>query len=194
MASESDAEVVWKGSPLYGQLQDLGLLDDVAVEERKGANICPQSPSKEPETTAAAALQKDGDYQLNAEQESALLSSVQSFMWPSEDGLVLEVDVARSVLESELLVQEDEEFLSNFILNEELLTEYQRHLDEKQSGDFRCFYALCISHLIVIDFLKDLDLHFFSFRDLWLLSPELSSIFPKKLRLPRRRRPSCPLP
>ena len=53
-------------------------------------------------------------------KESVLLCSARSFMWPDESSLVMEVRVARSVLESELLVQEDEEFLNNFILNEEV--------------------------------------------------------------------------
>ena len=45
----------------------------------------------------------------DATKESVLLCSARSFMWPDESSLVMEVRVARSVLESELLVQEDEE-------------------------------------------------------------------------------------
>ena len=63
--------------------------------------------------------------------DSVLLCSARSFMWPDENSLVMEVRVARSVLESELLVQEDEEFLNNFILNEEVSFEINTFLIEK---------------------------------------------------------------
>jgi hypothetical protein len=38
---------------------------------------------------------------------------------------VLEVELAQQILKSELLVSEDEDFLNNFILSEEVLEKYQ---------------------------------------------------------------------
>jgi hypothetical protein len=38
---------------------------------------------------------------------------------------ILEVELAQQILKSELLVSEDEDFLNNFILSEEVLEKYQ---------------------------------------------------------------------
>ena len=65
--------------------------------------------------------------------DAVLLRSARSFIWPDENQLVLEVNVAKAILESELLVQEDDEFLHNFVLNEETLAEYERLMTERPS-------------------------------------------------------------
>ena len=128
-AAEDDSDVVWKGSPLYSHLLEHGLLDDdTSVEKRLEDEIVISSspttpPSLENENTSNnehLSVSKISENHEDATKESVLLCSARSFMWPDESSLVMEVRVARSVLESELLVQEDEEFLNNFILNEEV--------------------------------------------------------------------------
>ena len=130
-AAEDDSDVVWKGSPLYSHLLEHGLLDeDTSVEKRPEDEIVisssptTPSPSLENETSTNEHLPAVSKINKSSHEddtkESVLLCSARSFMWPDESSLVMEVRVARSVLESELLVQEDEEFLNNFILNEEV--------------------------------------------------------------------------
>ena len=128
-AAEDDSDVVWKGSPLYSHLLEHGLLDDdTSVEKRLEDEIVISSspttpPSLENENASNnehLPVSKISENHEDATKESVLLCSARSFMWPDESSLVMEVRVARSVLESELLVQEDEEFLNNFILNEEV--------------------------------------------------------------------------
>ncbi len=126
---EDESEVVFKGSPLYGHLQDLGLLDDEAVEER----VMAKSTEDNVEEDTTAIEESTNDTKDSELETSSLLCSAKSFMWPNENQLILEVKVARSILESELLVQEDEEFLNNFVLNEEILAEYHRLTEDKPS-------------------------------------------------------------
>ena len=110
-AAEDDSDVVWKGSPLYSHLLEHGLLDDdTSVEKRPEDEIVISSspttpPSLESETSTneqvlpVSKISKDHDEDA---KESVLLCSARSFMWPDENSLVMEVRVARSVLESEL--------------------------------------------------------------------------------------------
>ena len=136
---EEDSDVLWRGSPLYSHLHETSkdLLEDASVEERFSdtPSLTPASPQDDTSEISDALVSKNPfeASRLSADDESALLSSAKSFMWPKEDPLVLEVRLAQAVLESELLVQEDEEFLHNFILNEEILTEYNRLIEDKPS-------------------------------------------------------------
>ena len=75
-------------------------------------------------------ISSTGDTEID---DAVLLRSARSFIWPDENQLVLEVNVAKAILESELLVQEDDEFLHNFVLNEETLAEYERLMTERPS-------------------------------------------------------------
>ena len=47
-------------------------------------------------------------------------------VWPDSADKLLEVELAQEVLKSELLVSEDEDFISNFILTEEALEEHRK--------------------------------------------------------------------
>ena len=122
--AEDDSDVVWQGSPLYSHLLEHGMLeDDTSVEKRPEDKIVINSPpsleNEVNEQVLPVQISQENE-KTTTTQESVLLCSARSYMWPDESSLVMEVRVARSVLESELLVQEDEEFLNNFILNEEV--------------------------------------------------------------------------
>ena len=139
MASvEEDDEVVWKGSPLYNHLQELGMAEQVDIQNHEDGMShitepshqieCPSTAMEEAATGAEVKVCKDPE-----DEDSVLLHSAKSFMWPDGSSLVLEVEVAKAILSSELLVQEDEEFLSNFVLTEEVMEEYKRLTDESPS-------------------------------------------------------------
>lgn len=137
---EGEEDVVWRDSPLFGHLQDLGLLDDVSIEDRS-ITTAATTPDLENDPLVFDEKTEDGNAleeaaaasKIDESQESALLCSARSFMWPQQHSLVMEVKVARAILESELLVQEDEEFLNNFVLNDEILTEFNSLMAEKPS-------------------------------------------------------------
>ena len=59
--------------------------------------------------------------------ELALDSSrrLTSMIWPDSRDKQLEIELAQVILKSELLVSEDEQFISNFILSEDALEQYK---------------------------------------------------------------------
>ena len=143
MASvEEDDEVIWKGSPLYNHLQELGMTEGVDIQDHDEGMARITETSHEIECPSTAAV-TEADFKVSKEADedegSALLHSAKSFMWPDGNSLVLEVEVAKAILSSELLVQEDEEFLSNFVLTEEVMEEYKRLTDETPSKSSSLF-------------------------------------------------------
>jgi hypothetical protein len=130
---DEDLDVVWKGSPLHCHLRDMGLDNDTPLEDHNGQIPDILEVEESAPMQPVSPVHKELAKEIDLPDDSELLNSARSFMWPSEDSLVLEVNVAKAILESELLVQEDEEFLSNFVLNEEILSEYHRHMEETPS-------------------------------------------------------------
>ena len=132
---EEDDEIIWKGSPLHKHLEGQGIDDDDTFEETAASSdTIPKADNGQTQTDEQTVdLPKDDDQSAVEIDEAVLLRSARSFMWPAEDQLLLEVNVAKAILESELLVQEDDEFLHNFILNEETLAEYERLMTERPS-------------------------------------------------------------
>jgi hypothetical protein len=49
---------------------------------------------------------------------------------------ILEVELAQQILKSELLVSEDEDFISNFILSKDILEKYQVSSPDSSTGSF----------------------------------------------------------
>lgn len=49
-----------------------------------------------------------------------------SVVWPDSCNKFLEVELAQEIVKSELLVSEDEDFINNFVLSEEVLEEYRK--------------------------------------------------------------------
>ena len=131
---EEDDEIIWKGSPLHKHLEGQGIDDDDTFEETaaKYSDSFPK-PDNGQTDEQTVDLPKDDDQAAVEIDEAVLLRSARSFMWPAENQLLLEVNVAKAILESELLVQEDDEFLHNFILNEETLAEYERLMTQRPS-------------------------------------------------------------
>ena len=130
---EEDDEIIWKGSPLHKHLEGQGIDDDETFEETAASSDTISKADNGQTDEQTVDLPKDDDQSAVEIDEAVLLRSARSFMWPAEDQLLLEVNVAKAILESELLVQEDDEFLHNFILNEETLAEYERLMTERPS-------------------------------------------------------------
>ena len=143
-----DEDVVWKGSPLHKHLQGQGLeeleddvedrnLDtkdnDISWETRSVADATRTTAGDDENFDLTKIENGNGHHEEVSNNEAVLIRSARSFIWPEENQLVLEVNVAKAILESELLVQEDDEFLHNFILNEETIAEYERLMTERPS-------------------------------------------------------------
>ena len=54
-------------------------------------------------------------------------------VWPDSRDKQLEIELAQVILKSELLVSEDEEFISNFILSEDAINEYKAESESSGS-------------------------------------------------------------
>ena len=144
-----DEDVVWKGSPLHKHLQGQGLEefeDDIEDRNLDTKDNDISWETKSVDATSITTARDDENFDLTkiengnghhveevSNNEAVLIRSARSFIWPEENQLVLEVNVAKAILESELLVQEDDEFLHNFILNEETIAEYERLMTERPS-------------------------------------------------------------
>ena len=73
----------------------------------------------------------NSDDNIQQIHSSSIVSSVKSFAWPDSRRLeVLQVEVARQLVESDLLVQEDEDFINNFLLTDAALEDYHRFTAE----------------------------------------------------------------
>ncbi len=104
-AEDEDEDVLWEGSPLHQHLEREGIL--LGQEEDLTTRTSP---------TEAAPLSRRRPCRRPPPTSKGLCAR-----WPESDLVAaqLEVEVARRLLDSELLVQEDEEFVNNFILTEE---------------------------------------------------------------------------
>ena len=142
---EEDTDVLWEGSPLHehliGQEFDMHATSpslnkesctlmnlQQEVEDRRFKESAASPPSEGSKTIAIK--ESDIDVALQS-HDSSILSSAKSFAWPESRRIeVLQVEVARQLLESDLLVQEDEDFVNNFLLTDAALEEYQRYTSE----------------------------------------------------------------
>ncbi len=110
MEDGDDEDVLWEGSPLYKHLQKEGMVhegeDEVQVKASTSMSTTPR-----------------GAVSARHRRTPAATSKRLCAAWPKHRAVTaqLEVEVARRVLESELLVQEDEDFVNNFILTEEAI-------------------------------------------------------------------------
>lgn len=118
---DDDVEVVWEGSPLHQHLSEVGLSEKADSEKLHHV-----------EAEAFQDEEKKLEFAQGDHERSVLLSSARSFMWPQDSPTVLEVKVAQAILDSELLVQEDEDFVSNFILTEDVLAEFKEHVEHEE--------------------------------------------------------------
>ncbi|XP_059091806.1 uncharacterized protein LOC131887267 [Tigriopus californicus] len=113
-----EEDVVWEGSPLHDYLCQEGLASDITSYA---------SPSTSSSSGALPLVP-------NRMATSRGLSNVQ---WPQDvSRQELEVEVAQKLLSSELLVQEDEDFISNFILTDEALAALKKKSNHPQGRSF----------------------------------------------------------
>ena len=59
-------------------------------------------------------------------------------------GAHVEIEIAQKLLSSELLVQEDEDFISNFILTDEALEQHRQRLKALEDGSGEARYIILI--------------------------------------------------
>ena len=134
-----DMDVIWEGSPLHEHLikQELEMIpgsntnlqDDLYAsmnlnDEVEDRHVKSKSLSQ---TLTKSNEQVSNDEYVQNLHNHSLVSSVKSFAWPESRRLeVLQVEVARQLLESDLLVQEDEDFINNFLLTDAALEDYHR--------------------------------------------------------------------
>ena len=59
-------------------------------------------------------------------------------------GAHVEIEIAQKLLSSELLVQEDEDFISNFILTDEALEQHRQRLKALEDGSGEARYIIFI--------------------------------------------------
>ena len=136
-----DEEVLWEGSPLHEHLMkqnfellsqattcihndDFQFLDLNGEAEDRHKRLETILPKENNENT----INKENGSATLISSESTMLSSAKSFAWPQSRRLeVIQVEVARRLLESDLLIQEDEDFINNFLLSDAALEDYHQY-------------------------------------------------------------------
>ncbi len=128
---DEDADVIWEGSPLHAHMVSEGVTSpdgDVApaaVDENKDLVAEEKEPKLRRKMRRTGVKASNKDVSVPSE-------------WPKGvSNEHLEVEFAQKLLTSELLVQEDEDFLSNFILTDEALEAHHRRLKAIEGGDGR---------------------------------------------------------
>lgn len=108
-----DEDVVWEGSPLHEYLCQEGLASDVTAYS-SASETRPLVPKRMANSHGLANVQ-----------------------WPQDvSRQELEIEVAQKLLSSELLVQEDEDFISNFILTDEALEALKNKSNHPEGRSF----------------------------------------------------------
>ena len=139
-----DEDVIWEGSPLHEHLiqQNLELFpqasNSIIGNGDTFLDLNGESENRHKElktvqsqdTNGIVVSEMNGSVkQINS--DSSILSSAKSFAWPESRRLeVLQVEVAKQLLESDLLVQEDEDFINNFLLTDAALEDYHKYTSE----------------------------------------------------------------
>ena len=138
-----DEDVIWEGSPLHEHLtqQNLELFPQstkcvsndcsplLDLKEEAEDRHAESKTMIQPEPNGNVVCEKDGSNDKIT--SNSILSSAKSFAWPESRRLeVLQVEVARQLLESDLLVKEDEDFINNFLLTDDALEDYHRYTTE----------------------------------------------------------------
>ena len=139
-----DEDVIWEGSPLHEHLvnQNLEIFPHasscVSGDEYTCLDVNGEAEGRHNESKFVLPQVSNGDVLSekngNATQmksESSIISSSTSYAWPKSRRLeVLQVEVARQLLESDLLVQEDEDFINNFLLTDAAIEDYHKYASE----------------------------------------------------------------
>ena len=111
MEEEEDVDVLWEGSPLHQHLAAQGVQDQAVPKAQGSGHV--QVPRRSERNTFG----------------------VTSMVWPPEvPNEYLEIEVAQKLLGSDLLVQEDQDFVSNFILTDEALESHRRKMLTSESS------------------------------------------------------------
>ena len=145
ISNDGDVDVLWEGSPLHEHLirQDEMLLDSSANikkdsssyvdinEEAEARHAKRTSQFRQPNESNGKDISTSNIESNQITRHSSVLSSPKSFAWPESRRIeILQVEVARQLLESDLLVQEDEDFINNFLLTDAALEDYHKYTAE----------------------------------------------------------------
>ena len=135
MEEEEDCDVLWEGSPLHQHLSEQGLL---SPDQEEDAEVQAAFATAEGAAAAAATSSSSSSSAMIPTRSDRDTFGVTSMVWPqkSEATAYLEIEVAQKLLSSELLVQEDEDFVSNFILTDEALESHRKLLTAEAGSDF----------------------------------------------------------
>ena len=121
---EEDEDVLWDGSPLHQHLSDQGV-DEAVLEKRR-----PEHGDSEEA------------FERRVQARTDLLMSGQTITWPEDQhAAILEVHVAKLLLQSDLLVQEDQDFVNNFVLTEDAIVNYEKILQDEERSKSRSSFA-----------------------------------------------------
>ena len=134
-----DVDVIWEGSPLHEHMKQLGLESPDGDVAAKGRLIDARSrPSPADLKPGKAEFCMRIFVKLNECNETLpgrRRGKRDVSAWPSGvSGAHVEIEIAQKLLSSELLVQEDEDFISNFILTDEALDQHQKRLKAIADG------------------------------------------------------------
>ena len=113
---DEDEEVIFGNSPLSQHLKDVGV-DHDAIQQHEEA---PSSEQVQDETLLGRSTRQYG----------------MDCAWPevTSSSFLLEIETAQQILESSLLVSEDEDFISNFLLSEDAMERYSAELSDSDKG------------------------------------------------------------
>lgn len=125
MEEEEDCDVLWEGSPLHQHLTEQGILTPDQEDAEVQAAFANVDPKPERASVATATSSTAVTIPTRSERDTF---GVTSMVWPKESNAFLEIEIAQKLLNSELLVQEDEDFVSNFILTDEALESHRKRL------------------------------------------------------------------
>ncbi len=117
VVEEEDEDVLWEGSPLYKHLEKEGVLEGDGNDGGLVAAATARVRTDTPEMSRRRKKERSPRHPPPATKKGLCAQWPQHRLAASQ----LEVEVARRVLDSELLVQEDEDFVANFILTEEAI-------------------------------------------------------------------------
>lgn len=134
MEEDEDCDVLWEGSPLHQHLTDQGVLSPDREEDAEVQSAFAKAASVAEEEKKKRKMMGDGGQAVIPTRSERDTFGVTSMVWPKESNAFLEIEVAQKLLRSELLVQEDEDFISNFILTDEALESHRKRLTEETGG------------------------------------------------------------
>ncbi|XP_023322769.1 uncharacterized protein LOC111697112 [Eurytemora carolleeae] len=137
---EEDEDVIIEGSDLHNHLINNGYQDlELKSPSSKQNESISDQISQIESSFKSSSIQRPPSASYSLIPDSSRITN--SSVWPATCDKLLEVEVAQEILKSELLVCEDEDFIQNFILSEDVLEKYKAQSEGGESylGDILLF-------------------------------------------------------